>query len=43
MQYRRAEEVFTSQANTGDETAATIAALEVLQVPDPNQNQDGGN
>ena len=43
MQYHRAEEVFTSQANTGDYTNATIAALEVLQVPDHNQNQDGGN
>ena len=43
MQYRRAEEVFMSQANTGDETAATIAALQVLQVPDLNQNQDAGN
>jgi len=43
MQYRRAEEVFTSQANTGDYTHATIAALEVLQIPDHNQDQDGGN
>jgi hypothetical protein len=43
IQYRRAEEVFISKANTGDETAATIAALQVLQVPDLNQNQDAGN
>ncbi len=42
-QYHRAEEVFTSQANTSDGTMATIAALQVLQAPDPNQNQDGGN
>ncbi len=36
MQYQRAEVVFTRLANTGNYTNATIAAIELLQVPDYN-------
>jgi hypothetical protein len=43
MQYHNAQQVFTSQANTGDYTNATIAAIGILQTPDQNQNQNGDN
>jgi len=43
MQYHHAQQVFTNQANTGDYTNATIAAIGILQAPDQNQNQNGDN
>ncbi len=39
--YHRAVEAFTRKANTGDYTNATIAAIQVLQAGD--QNQNGGD
>ena len=41
--YHRAVEAFTRKANTGDYTNATIAAIQVLQAGDQNQNQNAGN
>jgi len=43
IQYHDAQQVFTNQANTGDYTNATIAAIGILQAPDQNQNQNGDN
>jgi hypothetical protein len=42
-QYRRAIEAFTHQANAGDYTQATVAAIEALQAPDQKQKQDGND
>lgn len=42
--YHRAVKAFADQANTDDDTDATIAALQVLQADGQNQNQnDGGD
>lgn len=41
QQVHSAEEVFMRQANAGDYTSATVAAIQTLQASGGNQNQDG--
>jgi serine/threonine protein kinase len=40
-QYSRAREAFSRQANAGNYTRPTIAAIEALQAPDQKQKQEG--